>query len=410
MPAHRLVVALCAGAAMTLAATNANCDSYLLVDIDSGKVLRAHNATMPWYPASVTKIMTTYLTLRAVEEGRLRFDTLLTVSPNAVAQQPVKMGFPAGTKVTVDNALKMLLVKSANDIAVVLAEGVAGSIDNFAELMNKTAARLGMTQSHFVNPNGLPADEQITSARDLAILVRAVKREFPQYDYLWHLPGIRYGKRVVRNYNTLLGRYPGADGMKTGFICASGFNLVATATRDNKHLVAVVLGEPSASARAVKAAQLLEEGFNPNPLAWLTPSFGTVNMLAPVKADPPNLHDEMCGKHRKRPATEDEDDTIPANIASSTAYTAFLANLRVPASKAADLLRQDAKLGEPVVVFTGPTLKRSVKSSSKGHNASHNTSRSKSASAEEKPKPAPKHRSTAKPPPKKQKTSQKTSK
>jgi D-alanyl-D-alanine carboxypeptidase len=410
MPARRLVVALCAGAAMTLAATNANCDSYLLVDIDSGKVLRAHNATMPWYPASVTKIMTTYLTLRAVEEGRLRFDTLLTVSPNAVAQQPVKMGFPAGTKVTVDNALKMLLVKSANDIAVVLAEGVAGSIDNFAELMNKTAARLGMTQSHFVNPNGLPADEQITSARDLAILVRAVKREFPQYDYLWHLPGIRYGKRVVRNYNTLLGRYPGADGMKTGFICASGFNLVATATRDNKHLVAVVLGEPSASARAVKAAQLLEEGFNPNPLAWLTPSFGTVNMLAPVKADPPNLHDEMCGKHRKRPATEDEDDTIPANIASSTAYTAFLANLRVPASKAADLLRQDAKLGEPVVVFTGPTLKRSVKSSSKGHNASHNTSRSKSASAEEKPKPAPKNRSTAKPPPKKQKTSQKTSK
>jgi D-alanyl-D-alanine carboxypeptidase len=404
---------------MTLAATRANCDAYLLVDIDSGKVLRAHNATVPWYPASITKIMTTYLTLRAIEEGRLRFDTLLTVSPNAVAQQPVKMGFPAGTKVTVDNALKMLLVKSANDIAVVLAEGVGGSIDNFAALMNKTAARLGMTQSHFVNPNGLPADGQITSARDLAILVRAVKHEFPQYDYLWHLPGIRYGKRVVRNYNTLLGRYPGADGMKTGFICASGFNLVATATRDNKHLVAVVLGEASASARAIKAAQLLEEGFNPNPLAWLTPSFGTVNMLAPAaNATPPDLHDEMCGKHRKRPATEDEDDTIPANIASSTAYTAFLANLRVPASKAADLLRQDAKLGEPIVVFTGATLKRSVKSSGKSRNTSRNASRhashSKSASADDKakstPKPKPKHRSVAKPSPKKQKTSQKSSK
>src|SRR5437016_12521573 len=188
------------------------------------------------------------------------------------------MGFPAGTQLTVDNALKMLLVKSANDIAVVIAEGVGGSIEGFADLMNQNARRLGMTQSHFVNPNGLPADEQVTSARDMAILARAAIKEFPEYDYYWHLPGIRFGKKVLRNYNSLIGRYPGADGMKTGFICASGFNLVATATRDGKRLIAVVLGAPSSAGRAIQAAQLLERGFRSNAggLNWLMPTLGSV--------------------------------------------------------------------------------------------------------------------------------------
>src|SRR5262249_35437483 len=159
-----------------------------LVDAESGRVLHAENATQPWYPASITKIMTTYVTLRAIKEGRVTLDKLLAVSHVAAAQSPVKMGFPVGTTVTVDNALKMLMVKSANDMAVVLAEGVGGSVENFSALMNRHAARLGMTQSNFVNPNGLPADEQITSARDMAILARTVIKEFPEYDYLWHLP------------------------------------------------------------------------------------------------------------------------------------------------------------------------------------------------------------------------------
>jgi D-alanyl-D-alanine carboxypeptidase len=209
-----------------------------------------------------------------------------------------------------------------------------------------------MTQSNFVNPNGLPADEQIVSARDMAILARAAIREFPEYGYLWHLPGIRFGKRVVRNYNTLLGRYAGADGMKTGFICASGFNLVATATRDGKRLIAVVLGAPSSAMRAVKAAQLLERGFQSTPLSWLTPSLGTVDALQPVDTTPPNLRDEMCGPHRKRPAAEDEDASF-ANLPSDSAYGVFLSSLRAPPGKGAALL-QDTQLGEPVVVFTGP--------------------------------------------------------
>ena len=337
-------------AATSLATTRAGAEALLVIEAENGRVLYAQNAGQPWYPASVTKLMTAYVTLRAVKEGRLALDTPLTVSPNAVAQSPVKMGFGVGTVVTVDNALKMLMVKSANDMAVVLAEGVAGSIENFADEMNANARRLGMIQSSFVNPNGLPADDQISSARDLAILARALIRELPEYDYYWHLPGIRMGKIVRWNYNTLIGRYPGADGMKTGFICASGFNLVASATRNGRRLVAVVLGAPSSAARALKAAQLLERGFNTNPgMSWLMQPFSTVESVQPIAAAPPNLRDEMCGGHRKRPATEDEDDLV-ANNNPESPYAVFLASLRPAKAKGAAPLQE---MGEPVLVYTG---------------------------------------------------------
>ncbi len=278
----------------------ARAEATILVDVASGKVLQADNATMPWYPASLSKLMTLYVTLSAIRDHRITFDTLFTVSRTAAMQAPTKMGFPVGTQVTVDNAIKMMMVKSANDMAMLLAEGIGGSVDGFAQEMTETAHRLGMSESHFVNPNGLPADGQIVSARDLAILARALIHDFPQYSSYWHIPAIQYGRRVVRNYNPLLGRYPGTDGMKTGFICASGFNLVATATRDNKQLIAVVLGAPSGAARAVKAAEMLEGGFRQNPLSWLIPSLGTVDELKPIEADPPDLKDQMCGPHRKR--------------------------------------------------------------------------------------------------------------
>ena len=339
-------------AATALATTRARAEALLVIEADSGRVLYAQNAGQPWYPASVTKLMTAYVTLRAVKEGRLSLDTPLTVSPNATAQSPVKMGFGVGTVVTVDNALKMLMVKSANDMAVVLAEGVAGSIENFADEMNANARQLGMIQSSFVNPNGLPADDQVSSARDLAILARAIIRELPEYDYYWHLPGIRMGKMVRWNYNTLIGRYPGADGMKTGFICGSGFNLVASATRNGRRLIAVVLGAPSSAARALKAAQLLERGFNTNSgPSWLMAPFGTVESVQPIAAAPPNLRDEMCGGHRKRPASEDEDDLAVDSNNPETPYAVFLASLRPGKAKGAAPL--EVKMGAPVLVYTG---------------------------------------------------------
>jgi len=190
-----------------------------------------------------------------------------------------------------------------------------------------------MTQSSWVNPNGLPADEQISSARDLAILARALLHDFPEYDMYWHIPAIQLGKKYMRNFNTLIGRYEGADGMKTGFICASGFNLVATASRNGKRLIAVVLGSPSSPYRAAKAAGLLERGFHRGPLSWLSPSLGTVDSLQPISAAPPDLRDEMCGPHRKRPAAEDADD-------DGEASSFMLSNLPPSAGKASALLKE----------------------------------------------------------------------
>ena len=338
----------------------ANAMALILVDADSGKVLRAENATYPWYPASTTKLMTLYMTLSAIRNQRIAPDTLFTVSANANEQSPTKMGFPVGTQVTVDNAVKMMMVKLANDMAVLLAEGIGGSVEAFGQQMTETAHRLGMTESHFNNPNGLPDDGQIVSARDLAILARALIREFPEYNAYWHLPAIKYGRRVVRNYNPLLGRYAGADGMKTGFICSSGFNLVATASRDNRQLIAVVLGAPTSAARAQKAAELLESGFARSPFAWLLPAFGNVNALTPIEAAPPDLKDDMCGPHRKRHALEaamaDSADPDAGDLSDNATDTNaqnpnLVTALRAPPK---NLLSEPGPV-TPVVVYTGPT-------------------------------------------------------
>jgi D-alanyl-D-alanine carboxypeptidase len=361
-------LSLVAGAllALTVAqATPASAEAFLVIEADSGKVLQAENATYPWYPASVTKVMTAYVILKAVKDGRIRLDSPFVVSPNALAQSPTKMGFKVGTVVTADNALKMLMVKSANDMAVLLAEGLSGSVEGFADEMNAQAARLGMTQTHYVNPNGLPADDQVSSARDQAILARAIYRELPEYDLYWRLPGIKFGKRIIRNYNRLIDLYPGADGMKTGFICASGFNLVASATRNNRRLIAVVFGSPSSAVRAYKAAKLLEQGFTSNKgINWLMPSLGTVEQLKPIEATPPNLREEMCGPKRKRPAAEDEEVVISANTATEAGdqqspLAFMLSNLQKPITASQALAGGVAAL-PPVEVFVGAFKPNSV--------------------------------------------------
>jgi D-alanyl-D-alanine carboxypeptidase len=221
----------------------------LVVDVDSGKVLYAERATDPWFPASITKLMTTYVALDMVRSGRASMDQLLTLSPEAAAQPPSKMGFKPGTQLTLDNALKIIMVKSANDIAWMIGENLGGSNEGFAVLMNEAAARLGMRESRWVNPNGLPDERQQTSARDMAILGRALLREFPDNKDLFSISAIKFGRRVMANHNGLLGRYPGVDGMKTGFICSSGFNVVASATRGGRRLITVVMGSPNAKAR-----------------------------------------------------------------------------------------------------------------------------------------------------------------
>jgi D-alanyl-D-alanine carboxypeptidase len=234
-------------------------------------------------------------------------------------------------------------------------------------MMNDTAQKLGMTQTHYVNPNGLPADEQITSARDLAILARSIIKDLPEYEYFVHIPAIRFGRRITQNFNRLIGRYPGADGFKTGFICASGYNLVASATRDGKRLIAVVLGTSSGTMRAVRAAQLLDRGFaSNNGLGWLRPSLGYVNNLPPVDASPPNLRDEVCGGKHHRPASDDDDAPLVSSAAGSSQAstsgepgangTVFLAaGLKPPMPKPSEWLAANPAPSEPIVVYTGPT-------------------------------------------------------
>ena len=338
-------------------------EALLLVDAGSGKVLYAENATRPWHPASLTKLMTAYVTLHALKEGRVTPDTLMTVSPTAMAQSPSKMGFKVGIRVTVDNALKMMIVKSANDMAVVLAEGISGSVPNFATEMNRAAQRLGMTQTNFANPNGLPADEQVTSARDLAILTRALIREFPDYDLYWHISALKFGRRIIRNHNPLVDRYPGADGMKTGFICASGFNLVATVTRGDRRLIGIVLGAPNSAVRTEKVLELFERGFNGsgNALSWLAPSLGTVDSLQPVNAPPPDLHEEVCGKNRHRGEVAEEEPPPPPPTADSERGVALGALVPPFGSSggkpAIPVLGPPVPSMAPIVVFVGPPKK-----------------------------------------------------
>ncbi|WP_245884027.1 D-alanyl-D-alanine carboxypeptidase family protein [Hartmannibacter diazotrophicus] len=273
---------------------------YLLFDVRTGEVLAERNAFAPWYPASVTKLMTAYVVFDAIKRGEVSLMSPVTVSAHANAQAPSKMGFQPGTQITLDNALKMMIVKSANDIAMAIAETIGGSQAGFAARMNDTARRLGMTGSRFDNPNGLPDKGQWMTARDLAILTRALIRDFPQYDVLFRIPAISIGDKVLKSQNKLLEQYPGADGMKTGFICSAGFNMVASATRGGRRLVVVVLGQPNTKVRNETAARLLESGFGRG--AKLFDRKVTLDRLAPsgrVPSHPVDLRPDICGPNGK---------------------------------------------------------------------------------------------------------------
>jgi D-alanyl-D-alanine carboxypeptidase len=261
----------------------------LVVDVASGQVYSQDQATASWYPASLTKLMTAYVALEAVKAGRITMETPLMMSPRAARMAPSKMGFRPGSEVTLQNALVMLMVKSANDIAVAIAEGVSGSVEAFADDMNRASQKLGMTQSVWVNPNGLPDSRQVTSARDLAVLGRALYLQFPEYSNLWNIGAMQLGNSVHATHNGLLGRYPGADGMKTGFTCPAGFNLVASASHGGQRIIAVVLGAPSAAARTAKAAALLDRAFQTG---------GSIGSLASLPSSgptaAPDMRDSVC--------------------------------------------------------------------------------------------------------------------
>jgi D-alanyl-D-alanine carboxypeptidase len=270
----------------------------------NGTVFYSEDPDAPWFPASLTKLMTAYLTFEALKAGKITPDTKLVCSQTAVAQAPSKLWLPVGGEITVDIGLKVLIVKSANDVAVMLAEAVGGNVENFVAQMNETAKRLNMTRTNFVNVNGLPDERQVTTARDLAKLARAIIVEFPEYAPLFAMPQVQVGNKLIRTHNGLLMELEGADGMKTGFICDSGYNVVASATRDGRKLVAVVLGETSIASRRDRATDLLENGFK--RYFWKS-VFGTsldgLAMQASLSDQPAHLHENVCGSGRVKVRT-----------------------------------------------------------------------------------------------------------
>jgi D-alanyl-D-alanine carboxypeptidase len=228
------------------------------------------------------------------------------MSKHAASEPPSKMYFKPGQKMTLDSALKIILVKSANDVSVAIAESVSGSEEAFVARMNAEARRIGMSSSHFINPNGLPGKGQYTTARDLAVLAVTLKREFPQYSSYFALEGFTTGKKQYPNYNMLIGRFDGADGMKTGFICASGFNQVSSATRDGRSVVSVVLGSESLGARADISAGMLEKGLTTR--VGNVPTLGKLRPYGETRDIVADVSQEICSKHAAKVRSEGRDE------------------------------------------------------------------------------------------------------
>ncbi|WP_417689327.1 serine hydrolase [Roseibium sp.] len=229
----------------------------IVVDAKTGKTLYASSADEPRYPASLTKIMTLYVVFEELEAGRLSLNSKLKVSKYASGRPPSKLGLKAGSSITVKDAILALVTKSANDVATTVAENIGGSEARFAERMTRTARQIGMSKTTFRNPHGLPNSGQRTTARDMATLGRAIQERFPKYYEYFDTRVYSYNGRRYGNHNKLLGRVKGVDGIKTGYIRASGFNLVTSVKRDDRHIVAVVMGGKTGRSRDAQMVKLI---------------------------------------------------------------------------------------------------------------------------------------------------------
>ena len=294
--------------------TGARAFPSILVDVNTGQVMEHHDAFKRWYPASLTKLMLLYVVFNELRSGRLTLDSPVTMSKHAVSQPPAKMYLKPGATMTLDSAIKIIMTKSANDVAVAIAESVGGSQQHFVDMMNAEARQIGMISSHFINPNGLPGPGQYSTVRDMALLAMDLRRQFPQYAFYFDLEGVEFEGRDIPNYNLLIGRFRGADGMKTGFICAAGFNQVSTATRGGRTLIAVAFGTPSLAARAEETAKLLHEGFMKHPQGG-----PTLQTLQPYGADRnvvADVSDAICTPkaHQARMSARDEDGKVVIDV------------------------------------------------------------------------------------------------
>ncbi|PCI87072.1 MAG: hypothetical protein COB24_07780 [Hyphomicrobiales bacterium] len=235
----------------------------IVFDVSSGRVLSATDIDQKWYPASLTKIMTGYLAFHAITTRKdISLTTKITLSKHAASQPPSKLGIGAGRSLTMEKALEALFIRSTNDIAVGIAEKISGSEANFIDLMNRTAQLLGMSRTHFSNPHGLFKRDQVSTARDLAKLTHSILKQYPQFARFYSMRYLEIGGKKFRNRNGLLRNYQGADGMKTGFVCSSGYNLIATATRNGKKIAAIMMGGKNVKSRDEQVTTMLDSGFS----------------------------------------------------------------------------------------------------------------------------------------------------
>jgi len=297
---RRAFFSLVAGAIL-LAPAIATASPALVFEPYNGTVFYSEDPDALWFPASLTKLMTAYVTFEAMRNGEVTPETKVICSKKASVQAPTKLGLPVGGSIDLDTALQVLIVKSANDVAMMVAETVGGSEEGFVARMNAAAKKLGMTKTNYVNPNGLPDERQYTTARDLARLSRALIIEFPEHADIFAEKFVQVGEKRLGTHNGLLRTFAGADGMKTGFICDSGFNIVVSATREGRKLVAVVLGEPSTRVRNARAAELLENGYK--RYFWKS-LFGTsldgLAVQASISDEPAHLRSVICGPGPKK--------------------------------------------------------------------------------------------------------------
>jgi D-alanyl-D-alanine carboxypeptidase len=235
--------------------------SAIVVESRTGAVLAAASPDETRHPASLTKMMTLYMVFEALREGRLSLDSRIAFSEEAASRPPSKLGIPAGQSITVEQAILALVTRSANDVAAAVAEHLAGNEDAFARVMTQRARQMGMTRTTFRNASGLPDPEQVTTARDMALLGRRLIQDFPDRYTYFSATHFRHGAQLIRNHNGMLSDYAGTDGIKTGYIRASGFNIVTSAERDGTRLVGAVFGGRSWVERNRQMAELLDEGF-----------------------------------------------------------------------------------------------------------------------------------------------------
>ena len=247
---------------LPLCVRTASAGPVLLLEPATGDVLTAEDADQTWFPASLTKLMTAYVVFEAVKSGKLAWDSKVPLSEKARGQPATRIGLRSGIEITVEQAVRGMILRSANDFSMALAEKVGGSEEGFAEMQNATSKRLGMTRSLFKNPHGLPDPEQVTTARDMGILAAALLKEFPERAEVFSTPEVRIHKGLFHSQNDLLRTFEGADGMKTGFTCGAGYNVVASATRNGRKLIVVVMGALTRTTRSARATELLQAGFD----------------------------------------------------------------------------------------------------------------------------------------------------